>query len=37
VSLETALERVARCLTRYRLPEPIRIADRLSRSGASRR
>lgn len=31
VSLETAIEYVFRCLTKYRLPEPTRIADKLSK------
>jgi len=31
VSLATALAWVMRCTTRYRLPEPIRLADRLSK------
>ncbi len=30
VSLPTAVERVMACLTRYRLPEPTRLADRLA-------
>lgn len=31
VSVETALEIVIRCLTKYRLPEPTRLADKLSK------
>ncbi|MEG3437057.1 deoxyribonuclease V [Pannus brasiliensis CCIBt3594] len=31
VSLETAIDRVSRCLTKYRLPEPTRLADKLSK------
>ena len=31
VSMETSLALTLRCLTRYRLPEPTRLADRLSR------
>ncbi|WP_028240176.1 deoxyribonuclease V [Stutzerimonas azotifigens] len=38
VSLPTAVERVMACLTRYRLPEPTRLADRLaSRRGKEHR
>ena len=33
VSLEAAIDYVMRCTTRYRLPEPTRLADKLSRSG----
>lgn len=32
VSLEAAIDYVMRCTTRYRLPEPTRLADKLSRS-----
>lgn len=32
ISLETAIDFVLRCTSRFRLPEPIRAADRLSRS-----
>jgi deoxyribonuclease V len=32
VSLSTAIDRVLHCLTKYRLPEPTRIADKLSSS-----
>ena len=31
IGLESAVERVLRCTPRFRLPEPLRIADRLSR------
>lgn len=31
VSMETAVELTLRCLTRYRLPEPTRLADKLSK------
>ncbi len=31
VSMETAVELTLRCLTRYRLPEPTRMADKLSK------
>ncbi len=34
ISHESAVMLVARCLTRYRLPEPTRIADKLSKTGA---
>jgi len=33
VSIETALEITLKCLTRYRLPEPTRMADKLSKCG----
>ncbi|MFI6480397.1 deoxyribonuclease V [Nonomuraea sp. NPDC050663] len=33
ISLETACEQVLRCAPRYRLPEPIRLADHLARYG----
>ncbi|HEY9737337.1 MAG TPA: deoxyribonuclease V [Trichocoleus sp.] len=33
ISLETALDYVQRCTTRYRLPETTRLADRLASSG----
>ncbi len=32
---ESAVKLVARCLTKYRLPEPTRIADKLSKTGAA--
>jgi len=35
VSLSTALEVTQRCLTRYRLPEPTRLADKLSKCKAA--
>lgn len=34
VGLETAIDYVLRCTPRFRLPEPIRLADRLSRAHA---
>jgi deoxyribonuclease V len=34
VTLETAIRLVLRCTTRYRLPEPTRLADQLSKSRA---
>jgi deoxyribonuclease V len=34
VDLATAIEYVSRCLTKYRLPEPTRIADKLSKTGS---
>jgi deoxyribonuclease V len=34
VTLETAIRFVLRCTTRYRLPEPTRLADQLSKSKA---
>jgi deoxyribonuclease V len=33
VDLETAIDYVSRCLTKYRLPEPTRLADKLSKAG----
>ena len=33
VSLRTALALVLACTTRYRLPEPVRLADALSKAG----
>ncbi len=36
IDLEGAIDIVLRCVTRYRLPEPIRCADRLSRSIVSK-
>ena len=33
VSLRTALALTLRCATRYRLPEPVRLADKLSKAG----
>ena len=33
VSLKTALAVTLRCTTRYRLPEPVRLADKLSKAG----
>lgn len=37
VSMDTALALTLRCLTRYRLPEPTRQADRLSKCGKAAR
>lgn len=34
IDLETAVEIVSRCLRGYRLPEPTRLADRLTKEGA---
>jgi len=35
VTMETAVQLVEKCLTKYRLPEPTRLADKLSKIGAS--
>lgn len=34
IDIETSVEFVLKCLTRYRLPEPTRLADRYSKKGA---